>query len=76
MHLPYHKYLFAPAYPGERDRLSQPVREREPGSYRGGRDPGHIGEHRGGDPVLQGDGEKKETSVKFFFNVIWRGNLF
>ena len=76
MHLPYHKHLLAPAHPGECDRLPEPVREREPGGYRGGRDTGHVGEHRGSDPVLQGDGEKKEKGVKFFFNVIWYGNLF
>ena len=31
-----------------------------PAAIVGAGDPGHIGEHRGGDPVLQGDGEKKE----------------
>ena len=76
MHIPDSQCVVPAADSGEYHRLPQPVREREPGGYRGGRDTGHVGEHRGSDPVLQGDGEKKEKGVKFFFNVIWYGNLF
>lgn len=52
MHVPDTEYLVAAADPGECDRLSEPVWERESGGDRGTGDCGNIGEYAGGGGVL------------------------
>ena len=56
MYVSDYQYFLLTVDSGECDRLPEPVRERESGGNRRGRDCGDGGEYIGGGGVLQGDG--------------------
>ena len=65
MYVPDPEHFFPAADPGERDRLPEPVRQRESHGRCGAGDPGDAGEHAGGDRILQVYGQKAENMKTF-----------